>query len=41
MRESPDKWAGRVVSTYDRLEADKVLGESNFGGDMVANIPES
>ena len=37
MRESPDKWAGRVVSTYDRLDADKVLGESNFGGDMVAN----
>ena len=37
LRDSPDKWAARVVSTYNRLDADKVLGESNFGGDMVAN----
>jgi Terminase RNaseH-like domain len=31
----PDVWAASVVSAYRRHEADRVLGETNFGGDMV------
>ena len=32
---SPDGWASKVVSTYDRLAADRIVAEVNFGGDMV------
>ena len=32
---SPDGWASKVVSTYDRLMADRIVAEVNFGGDMV------
>lgn len=35
LRASPDEWASKVSQTYHRWEADKVLGEINFGGDMV------
>ena len=31
----PDVWAASVVSAYRRHQADRVLGETNFGGDMV------
>ena len=31
----PQKWAERVVATYDRHEADAVVIEINQGGDMV------
>lgn len=31
----PAGWAGVVASTYERLGADRVIGESNFGGAMV------
>ena len=34
---SPNQWATEVVSAYYRHRADRVLGEANFGGDMVEN----
>lgn len=44
---SPDTWARAVVDTYSLHEADRVVAEKNFGGDMVestlrtvdANLP--
>lgn len=32
---SPEGWGRRVVERYHRWQADRVVGESNFGGDMV------
>lgn len=32
---SPEGWGRRTVDVYHRHEADRVVGESNFGGDMV------
>lgn len=32
---SPLQWGQRAVATYERLKADRVVGERNFGGDMV------
>lgn len=32
---SPEGWGRRVVQTYHEFEADRVVGEKNFGGDMV------
>lgn len=32
---SPDVWARAVVTLYYKLEADIIVAESNFGGDMV------
>jgi phage terminase large subunit-like protein len=37
-RLSPDGWARRAVATYDRLGADRILGETNNGGDMVEAV---
>ena len=34
-RMSPNEWATEAVSTYHRLEADLIVAEVNFGGDMV------
>ncbi len=31
----PDKWAGRSVGLYNELEANRIVAEKNFGGDMV------
>ena len=31
----PAQWAARAVMLYDRLEADRVIGETNNGGDLV------
>lgn len=35
MKGSPNAWGRQVVSLYDRLKADRVVAEKNFGGDMV------
>lgn len=35
LRASPDAWAGTVLTAYNHNNADRVLGEANFGGDMV------
>ena len=40
-RESPDGWARRAVATFDRFEADCIVGEVNQGGDMVASTVRS
>jgi hypothetical protein len=32
---SPQEWASEVVSSYNVHDADRVLAETNFGGDMV------
>ncbi len=35
---SPEKWGGVAASAYERHKADRVIGEKNFGGDMVRAI---
>lgn len=35
---SPDGWARRVASSYDRWKADRVVAEQNFGGAMVEAV---
>ncbi|KKN33644.1 hypothetical protein LCGC14_0801830 [marine sediment metagenome] len=37
LRTSPDGWADVAITTYDSVKADKMVGEVNFGGDMVEN----
>lgn len=37
MKGSPGDWGSEVVSAYHRNKADRVLGEANYGGDMVEN----
>lgn len=32
---SPEGWGRRAVELYHRWEADRIVGERNFGGDMV------
>ena len=35
MRGSPAQWARAVVAAFDSREADRVVAEKNYGGDMV------
>ena len=35
IRDTPDKWAEVIIEAYDKHMADRVIGEQNFGGDMV------
>lgn len=35
---SPEGWAKRVLTAYDRWEADRVIAEKNFGGAMVEAV---
>lgn len=35
LRGSPDTWADAVLTAYNRNQADRVVGEANYGGDMV------
>ena len=35
---SPDGWARRVKTAYDRWDADRVVAERNFGGAMVESV---
>lgn len=35
LRDRPERWGRVVVNTFNEFRADRVLGESNFGGDMV------
>lgn len=32
---TPEQWANRAVNAYDHYRADLIIGERNFGGDMV------
>lgn len=34
---APQEWAQRAVAAYDLYDADAIVAETNFGGDMVAN----
>lgn len=36
MRGSPSEWASAVVRAYHRWEADRIIAESNNGGEMIA-----
>lgn len=38
---SPDFWGKQVVRLYSDWGADRVVGESNFGGDMVRHVIET
>jgi len=38
LKAGPDIWAGAVIKAYDFYCADRVIGEKNYGGDMVKNI---
>lgn len=38
MRPTVDQWAQRVVETYDRWSADRVIAEGNQGGELVEQI---
>lgn len=31
----PNEWAQKAVALFDRWKADRIIGERNFGGDMV------
>ena len=35
---TPDGWARRVLAAYERWGADAIVGERNFGGDMVEDV---
>lgn len=35
LRSSPEGWAQRVLNSYEEHKADRILGEANYGGDMV------
>ena len=34
---SPSDWADRAIALYDLYEADAIVAETNYGGDMVVN----
>ena len=38
---SPDTWGRAAVDLYDDLDADRVVAEVNFGGDMVEKVVRS
>jgi len=38
---SPDKWGNAAVTVYHKLEADRIIGEVNNGGDMVEHVIKS
>jgi len=35
LQDSPAGWAREVIASYNRHKADRILGEKNYGGDMV------
>ena len=37
MAGKPHKWGTMVVNSYNDFGADRIIGETNFGGDMVEN----
>lgn len=38
---SPDGWGRRAVAAFHEFNADRVIGESNFGGDMVRFVVQT
>lgn len=41
LRASPNGWARRAVSLFDRFSADTLVGETNNGGEMVKEVVRS
>lgn len=41
LKDTPAKWGAEAVATYNRHKADRVLGEKNYGGDMVKHTIRS
>lgn len=41
LADTPEKWSTAAVGAYYRWEADRVLGEKNYGGDMVEHTIRS
>lgn len=41
LKAGPAKWGGCAVSAFDRHDADAVVGETNFGGEMVKFVVET
>jgi phage terminase large subunit-like protein len=41
LKGSPDSWGQKVVELFDEVEADRVVGEVNYGGDMVEKVVRS
>lgn len=35
---TPNEWAHKAVEAYDEFEADRIVGESNNGGDLVETV---
>ena len=35
---SPEQWARRAVAAYHRHDANRIIGEANFGGAMVESL---
>lgn len=35
---SPDKWAKKVVRTFNEFKADRIIAEVNQGGEMVERV---
>ena len=38
MKGSPDEWARKAVQTYHHWKADRIIGETNNGGDMIETV---
>lgn len=36
LRGAPHEWAQRAIAAYHRYQADRIIGESNNGGEMIA-----
>jgi hypothetical protein len=41
LKAGPERWGGVAVSGYDRHDADVIVGETNFGGDMVRFVVQA
>ena len=41
LNDTPKAWANRAVSVFDQLDADAIVLERNYGGDMVRHTVES
>lgn len=41
LRASPEKWARRAIEAYYEFKADRIVAESNNGGEMVASVIRS
>ena len=41
LRASPEKWARKAIEAYYEFKADRIVAESNNGGEMVASVIRS